>query len=504
MSAGTDKQFLQRWEEYRKAVERDIPVPFDETEAQQKARVKKLLGNFEAFCQYYFPIYASAPFAPFHLKLSRKIAASNKIYIVRAWAREHAKSVVSGLFIPMFEKFNGRLFNMLLVSHSYDNACELLMPIMIQLESNPRIIHDFGPQKSWRGWEVGRFITAGGQSFRALGSGQSPRGSRNEEKRPDFILIDDIDTDEEARNPTRLKKKWDWIEQALWPTMSISGRKRFVIVGNIIAKDGIVVRASKKADDFEQINILDKNGKPSWKERYSLEEVNYMLSKISYASGQKEYFNNPINEGTVFTDIRWGKVPDLRKFTFVVVYCDSSYKDSRKNDFKAVPMVGEYQGNYYIIRVRLEQTILAKMLEWFYDMRDYVGDRTQTYNFVECNGFQDAWYQDVFMPALRAMEKAKGTMAISPDDRDKPDKFSRMEGNLEPLNRRGSLIFNEDEKDDPHMQRLEEQFRAIEPGLPAHDDGPDAVEGAVWIINNKLRRLEPMTVGKDRRTKNKY
>jgi hypothetical protein len=102
------------------------------------------------------------------------------------------------------------------------------------------------------------------------------------------------------------------------------------------------------------------------------------------------------------------------------------------------------------------------------------------------------------------MEKAKGTMAISPDDRDKPDKFSRMEGNLEPLNRRGSLIFNEDEKDDPHMQRLEEQFRAIEPGLPAHDDGPDAVEGAVWIINNKLRRLEPMTVGKDRRTKNKY
>ncbi len=504
MSQITDKQTMQRWEAYRKSVERDIPVPFNETDKEKQARIKKLLGNFEAFCQYYFPNYATAPFAKFHLNFAKKIAASDKIYIVRAWAREHAKSVTAGLFIPLFEKFNGRLFNMLLVSHSYDNASELLMPMMIQLESNPRIMHDFGQQKSWRGWEVGKFITADGCSFRALGSGQSPRGSRNEEKRPDFILIDDIDTDEEARNPVRLKKKWDWIEQALWPTMSISGRKRFVIVGNIIAKDGIVVRASKKADDFEQINILDKKGNPSWKERYSAAEVNYMLSKISYASGQKEYFNNPINEGSVFRDIKYGKVPPLNKFRFLVAYCDASYKNSRTNDFKAIPLVGELNGDYYIIKARLEQTTLNTMLKWWYDYKAYINDRSQLYNYVECNGFQDAWYQDVFMPALRNMEKAEGTLAVSPDDRAKPDKFSRIEGNLEPINRRGSLILNEDERDDPHMQRLEEQFKAIEPNLPAHDDGPDAVEGAVWIINNKLRQMAPITVHQEKRSKNKY
>lgn len=503
MSSSTDK-VLQRWDEYRKSLERDISVPTKETESQQKARKARLLSNFEEFCKYYFPNYCSAPFAKFHLNFARRVAKSDKIYIVRAWAREHAKSVVSGLFIPMFEMFNGRLHNMLLVSHSYDNAAELLMPLMINLESNPRIMHDFGVQKSWRGWETGRFITANGCSFRALGAGQSPRGSRNEEKRPDFILIDDIDTDEEARNPTRIKKKWDWIEQALWPTLSISGRKRFVIVGNIIAKNSIVVRAAEKADDFEQINILDKNGNPSWKERYTQADVQYMLSKISYASGQKEYFNNPISEGTVFTDIRWGAVPDLRKFNFVVTYCDSSYKDSRKNDFKAVIMVGEHAGTYYIIRARLEQTTLQKMLEWFYDFRDFLKEKTQCYFYVECNGFQDAWYQDVFLPALRNMEAAKGTMPISPDDRDKPDKFSRIEGNLEPINRRGALIFNQAEQGDPHMQRLVEQFQAIEPGLPAHDDGPDATEGAYWIINHKLRKLAPVIVKQNARRKNKY
>lgn len=504
MSKRSEKQTMERWEAFRQNLQRETPAPHGESDADKNARIKRLKGNFEEFCKYYFPNYASAPFAPFHLRFAKRLGKADNIYMVRAWAREHAKSVVAGLFVPLFEKVNGRLFNMLLVSHSYDNACELLMPIMINLESNQRFIHDFGQQKSWRGWEIGKFVTADGCSFRAIGAGQSPRGSRNEEKRPDFILVDDIDTDEEARNPVRLKKKWDWVEQALFPTLSISGRKRLVFVGNIIAKDGIIVRASKMADDFEQINILDKNGQPSWSGRYTLADVNYMLSKISYASGQKEYFNNPINEGTVFTDIKWGKVPPFSKFRFVVAYCDASYKDSRKNDFKALPLIGELNGDYYIIKAYLEQTTLNQMLTWFYDLKKHVAERTQLYCYVECNGFQDAWYQDVFMPALRNMEKANGTLAVSPDDRDKPDKFSRIEGNLEPINRRGSLIFNEAERNDPHMMRLEEQFKAIEPNLPAHDDGPDAVEGGVWIINNKLRQLMPINVGHDRRTSKKW
>jgi hypothetical protein len=196
MSQATDKQSMQRWEDYRRSTERDITIPVGETEKDKQARIKRLLGNFEEFCKFYFPTYTSAPFAKFHIDFAKKVAKCEKIYMVRAWAREHAKSVTAGLFIPLFEMFNNRMWNMLLVSHSYDNACELLMPIMIQLESNARIMHDFGQQKSWRGWEIGKLVTSGGCSFRALGAGQSPRGSRNEEKRPDFILIDDIDTDE--------------------------------------------------------------------------------------------------------------------------------------------------------------------------------------------------------------------------------------------------------------------------------------------------------------------
>lgn len=494
----TDRQSLQNWEEYRKNLMRQTPVPV-ETEKEKADRIRKLKGNFEAFCQYYFPNYCTAPFAKFQIKFAKKVLESDKLYIVRAWAREHAKSVVAGLFIPLYLKFTGKMRNMLLVSHSYDNACELLMPIMMNLESNQRLIADFGKQRTFRGWEMGRFITADSCSFRAIGAGQSPRGTRNEEARPDFILIDDIDTDEESRNQGRIEKKWQWIEQALFPTMSISGAKRFIVVGNIISRESVVVKASRVADDFEQINILDKHGKPSWSERYTLEDVNYMLSKISYASGQKEYFNNPISEGMVFRDINWGKIPPLSKFKFVCTYTDPSYKDSRKNDFKATVTVGEHDGTFYIINCFLEQTTTANMVQWHYDLQDYIGEKSAHYFYME-----QVFLQDIFFQEFQKAGKVKGKyIPIVGDDRKKPDKFSRIEANLEPLNRRNLLVFNEAERENPHMRRLEEQFKAIEPGLPAHDDGPDAVEGAVWIIQNKLRVMEPIKVGQMRR-KSKY
>lgn len=491
------RQVAQKWEEYVRNLKRETPVP-KETDQEKQKRIARLKNNFEEFCTYYFPNYCTAEFAPFQKRFARKVIGNDKIYIVRAWAREHAKSVTAGLFLPMYLMFTGRMQNMLLVSHSFDNACELLAPIMLNLEHNQRIINDYGVQKSYRGWETGRFITKDGCSFRAIGAGQSPRGTRNEEKRPDYILLDDIDTDEEGRNQSRIEKKWAWIEQALFPTMSISGAKRFVVVGNIIATESCVVKASRVADDYEQINILDSHGQPSWK-RYSLDDVNYMLSKISYASGQKEYFNNPINEGQVFREMTWGKVPALSRFKYLVCYTDPSYKDSRKNDFKATVLVGELDGTFYIVRAYLEQTTTAEMIQWHYDIDELVGEKAAIYYYMEAN-----FIQDIFLKEFQDEGKRRGKyIPVQGDDRSKPDKFSRIEANLEPLNRQGRLVLNERERENPHMRRLEEQFKAIEPSLPAHDDGPDAVEGAVWILNNKLRVFQ-VKAGKPRKSKHRW
>jgi hypothetical protein len=482
----TDRQALKGWEAFVSNLAA-TKIVAHETPAAKEKRIDLLKGDFVAFCEYYFPEYASAPFAKFHLKIAKKVIDNNELYLVAALAREHGKSVLLGLLLPAYLMFTGRMFNMLMVSHNQDNAIELMMPLIMNLESNQRIINDYGDQKSLGSWESGKWVTKDGISFRCIGAGQSPRGTRNAEKRPDLVLIDDIDTDEEARNQTRIDNKWKWIEQALFPTMSISGTKRFLFAGNIIAKEGCIVKAMRVADFHITVNILDKDGQPSWKERYTLKMVKYMLSKISYASGQKEYFNNPLTEGAVFKDFKWGKVPPLSKFDFLVAYTDPSYKSSKKNDFKATGLFGMLNGEFYIIKMRLDQTTVARMIEWYYEYDDLVNGVTTLYYFIENGGLQDTFFEEVFTPQLIKFGEQKGKhIPVAADNRKKPDKFTRIEAALEPLNRQGRMILNEKEKNCPHMKRLVEQFEIFAPSLPGHDDGPDCTEGGWWIINNKL------------------
>ena len=346
----TDKQLLKDWEEYYSQFLSDVAVDTDESPVDKANRIKRLEADDEAWFKYYFPGYCTSEPAKFHKEATKRLMTHDRWYEVRAWSRELAKSARAMMeFLKL--ALTRKIFNLLLISNSYDNACRLLLPFMIQLEKNQRIINDYGEQVNPGHWEVGEFIAKCGCSFRAIGAGQSPRGTRNEAKRPDAILIDDIDTDEECRNPERISQKWDWIEQALIPTVSVSGNIRIVFNGNIIAKDCCIVRAGKVANKMDIVNIRDKNGKSSWPEKNSEEDIDFILSKISTKSAQQEYFNNPLTEGKVFKEMFWGKVPPLRNFRFIICYGDPSPSNSKNKagSLKAVATIGFYDGKYYVI-----------------------------------------------------------------------------------------------------------------------------------------------------------
>ena len=110
------------------------------------------------------------------------------------------------------------------------------------------------------------------------------------------------------------------------------------------------------------------------------------------------------------------------------------------------------------------------------------------------------------MPLFAEKGKERGFIGVVPDERKKPPKFDRIEGNLEPLNRQGRLVLNIDEKDNPHMKRLEEQFLLINRAMRSPADGPDCIEGAVWILNQKISTLSvgSFTVGQRQTSKKRY
>jgi len=496
----SDKVALKDWEEYLRSFIQDIAVDPDEDEHDRIKRKAALEADNEAWFAYYFPNYCTSPPAGFQIAASKRLFENSRWYEVRSWARSLAKSTRAMMEVLKLS-LTGEISNILLISNSYDNAERLLLPFKINLEANRRIIQDYGEQISVGQWETGEFVTKQGVSFRALGAGQSPRGTRNKNKRPDFILIDDIDTDEECRNPERIKVKWSWVEEALIPSIDPSEKVRILFCGNVIAKYCCITEAGKKAMYWDRVNIRMVNvkkfnpvvdfeqGKSVWPEKNKEEDIDFMMSIISFIAAQKEFYNNPTNVGEVFKNLTYAKCPPLNKFRYLVAYGDpaTSNKDKKGRSTKALILIGLLEGKYYIITAFVENCSNDTFINWFYDIKAYVGDKTVVYYYMENNSLQDPFFEQVFMPLFFNKSKETGiTIPISGDDRKKPDKFARIEAGLEPLTRKSILIFNEDEKGNPHMQRLLEQFEAVNPNLSAPADGPDAVEGGKWVIDNKI------------------
>lgn len=317
----TDRIALQNWEKFKDNIARATPVDRSMSQAEIQKHRAWLEARPLEWIKFFFPNFAQYEFAPFQKRAIRRILSNPEWFEVISWSRELAKSTCA-MFCIMYLTLTGLKRNVILTSNSFDNAVRLLDPFRANLEANGRIIAYYGKQQSLGSWTEDEFITKQGVAFRALGAGQSPRGSRKDAVRPDVLIVDDFDTDQDTLNPDIIQKRWDWWEKALYPTRSVSEPTLVLFCGNIIAKDCCVVRAGAMADHWDIVNIRDKDGHSTWPEKNSEEHIDRVLAKISKKSAQGEYFNNPISEGEIFSEMAFGKVPQLSKFKFLVAYGD--------------------------------------------------------------------------------------------------------------------------------------------------------------------------------------
>lgn len=516
MSKIADKQIVQEWDEYIRSIREDTAIDSDLDYVGREKRRAYLEAHPLEWIKEMFPKFAKYEFASFQKRAIKRIIDNpGNWYEVLSWARELAKSTIV-MFIIMYLVLTGKKKNIILCSSTNDAAIKLLNVYRAQFEANQRIRFYYGEQKGFK-WTEDHFITKKGASFIAIGARQSPRGIKLEEIRPDALLMDDFDTDEECRNPEIVNDKWNWFEQALYFTRSFSEPLLTIWSGNIIAKDCCVLRAGRKARElslrerplghWDIINLRMVNinkpdpkmdfeyGTSVWPEKNTEELIDDVLAQVSTASGQKECFNNPVTEGSYFKEIKWGIIPPLKKFPFLISYGDPAPSNKVVNK-KGVKKMGSYKANFllgildnnlYVINGYLDHVINEEFVNWYYYQRDYVADRTTIYNLIENNKLQDPFYEQVFKPLFQAKAIEKGfSISIAPDLRDKPDKFARIEGNLEPIHRAGRMIFNIAEKTNPHMMRLEEQFLLFDDGLPAPADGPDSIEGGYFCAQQKM------------------
>ena len=495
MTQKSTKYWQDVWTEMRDNINKSTPVDLNETPAQKAKRINELEAHPEKWFKYYFELFYKSDPAPFHISSTKKVLSNPEYFIVRAWARGLSKSVRTMMEV-LFLTVTGKKSNVIMVSATREDAERLLLPFKSVLESNNRIINDYGLQQSLGNWTASEFITRKGVAFRAIGAGQSPRGTRNDEKRPDVLLVDDIDTDEEVRNPERIRNKVDWVMEALYGTRDVSEPLLFIANGNIIGKFTTITELAKKANEFSIVNIRDKHGKSTWPAKNTEESIDIALSKISYRSAQKEYFNNPMKEGSVFKALNYGKVPKLKDCDKVVVYADPSTSNKDKSggsaSAKAVIIIGEKNLRYFIYWLRVDQGSNARFVDWLFEADEYLLKHEVQIRriWIENNSLQDPFYEQVLKPMINDFSRRKKRrLNVSPDKRKKPEKFFRIEGTLEPIHRDGDLVFDEKLKETPDMERMEDQMLDVSPSSK-NMDGPDALEGGVFKLQERTHQAE--------------
>lgn len=502
------KKIQEEWKEHCRQIQSLTSTESlqRESSTQKEQRIRRLLNNYAAFCEYYFPHFLTLrdkvtgePIrvvhnAPFHNAAALKVKNTPNLKAVFKWPRGHAKSTHFDIFMPLWLMFQPkRLINfMVIVGKSEDSADRLLGDIQAELQYNKRIIADFGKQMSAGSWTEGEFQTKDGVYFLACGRGQSPRGLRKREARPDYIVIDDLDDDELCRNERRVRELTDWVKEALFGALDV-GRGRFIMVGNLISKTSVLANiCATKGVHVSEIKAVDNEGNPVWKEKWTKEEAREYADFVGYRAWNKEMMHNPIVEGTVFRQewIRWAKRPAWKNFSEFVLYIDPSWKSKKSNDTKAAKLWAKQGTNLWHLRAFVRKASVAELVRWCYDLYEWSLQQGIAINFY----MEASFMQDILLDEFTTEGNSRGyQLPISGDTRKKPDKFQRIEA-ISPLWERGFVFYDQAQKDDPDMQAGLEQLLAFEKGMAGNDDAPDADEGAIYILqkNTRMQLYKPV------------
>lgn len=231
----------------------------------------------------------------FHADLLQLLYSADPLVALLAF-RGAAKSTYLEEFVLLGALFREARFT-LIVGPKWESACERLLPIRNELETNEQLIELFGDQKS-SPWSSDELVLANGTKIQAIGAGQSMRGKKFIDERPDLAAIDDLE-DEESINTKESRRKTDkWLTSTLRPALHpTKGRVRFV--GTAVHPESLIVSKSKdprwKSRIFPIINIDLQTGEEvsAWPSRFPLEWIHKTrddyIANGNFIEFQQEY-----------------------------------------------------------------------------------------------------------------------------------------------------------------------------------------------------------------------
>lgn len=235
---------------------------------------------------YLFPHRHKEESPPCHEEIVRLFNAPDPLVALMAF-RGAAKSTLSEEDALLKALFEEEEF-ILIVGNSWSSACERLAPIKQELETNDALLELFGDQKS-SPWAADEIVLANGVKIQAIGARQSMRGIKHNNARPTYVIIDDLEDEENVATEESRRKTERWLTGTLRPALNPKkGRIRFI--GTPLHPKALI---QKKCEDpewtsrkFPVVHLDLETGTEiaTWPDRFSLEWV-HKLRQDYLASG---------------------------------------------------------------------------------------------------------------------------------------------------------------------------------------------------------------------------
>ena len=501
--------------------------------------------DMEFFGRAYFPHYFSKPSPEFHRELDAiwqqgvlkgryPLTAADTKMISRlpgtrravAAPRGHAKSTNLTFKGTMHSTLYGYKHYPIIISDSSEQAEGFLDNIRVEFEENTAILEDFGVLAG-SVWRSNVLLTKTNIKIEAIGSGKKIRGRKHRNWRPDLIILDDVENDENVRTPEQRKKLKDWFDKAV--SKCGDDYTDIIYIGTLLHYDSLLAKTLtnpayrsikykaviqfSQADDLWQqwetnFTDLSNDDRESealaffqahktamlegtqvlWEEKLSYYDLMVMRVSEGEASFNSEEQNEPINPDDCLFMEEWFDYYNEAEVNFgdpafdFFGFIDPSLGKTKRSDFSAIVTLAKHKGSGYMyvvdadIERRHPDRIIADVLAKERWLRASFGHGYRKLG-AETNQFQ--W----FLKEELAKASAKAGLYLPIEEvQQTSDKVMRVQ-TLQPDVKNKYIKFNRRHK------RLLEQLTQFPMG--AHDDGPDALEGARSIAK-KVKRFRIM------------
>lgn len=483
--------------------------------AERVARVNDKDEGFDFFIKSYFPHYIRSPSqSDLHkhlFKILPEVLQSPKSCLEAIAApRGEAKSTIVSQLFTLYCIITGRKKYAVIVMDSIDQAYPMLEAIKAELDSNPRIKIDF-PKIASAGstWQSGSIVTRNGIKVQVAGAGKKLRGLRHGAYRPDLVVLDDIENDEQVRSPDQRDKRHSWLKKTVMPLGAAGEKLDIIYIGTILHYDSVLSRTLKNpmwrtarfkavkrwpdnmqlwdrweellnndgvavADAFYATNKteMDAGAVVSWAAR-PIEALMKIRARDGHSAFDSEYQNDPVSgEDAPFANALqyWSELP--QNLVMFGAVDPSLGRHGASRDPSAI-LVGGYHresGALYIIEAGIKKRLPDRIIEDVialhrrYQCKVWFIETIQFQEFLRTELVKRSAQQGIPVPAR----------AVQPHS----DKLLRIES-LQPHMANGLIKLNQNQS--TLISQLQHFPKAD------HDDGPDALH-MLWsgAVSNSI------------------